>query len=151
MRNARAQAFIKVFFSLGLGLALAFGAAPADADENHEDRLCEYQTIELDPLNGEIRLIPPRNVGPQDCSDTGAAIGELNPAWRRALPPSVRWEQRTDAPAVCLSSTHEMGQRTAHLPGQGCVFLRPRERCSIVTAQAVSHAQLANAVRLCVP
>ncbi len=101
--------------------------------------------------SGDIRFIAPQKTGPEDCTDTGAAIGELDPGLRRQLPPRVRWRQRADAPNLCQSPRTELGQRTAELAGQGCVFLLPREVCTIVTGQPVSHAQLANAVRHCVP
>ena len=73
-------------------------------------------------------------------------------AWRRRLPPRVRWEQRADATELCQRPQTELGQRLAsQLAPHGCVFLKPQEVCTIVSGAALSHAQLANAVRECAP
>ena len=115
------------------------------------DNICQYQTLEVDPKSGEVHFITPRKAGPEDCSEMGAAVGGMNLEWRQQLPPLVRWQQDSDAMRLCESAHGPLGRRTGLLPGQGCVFLLPQELCTIVTVQALSHAQLANAVRQCVP
>lgn len=135
-------------FVSGLLLCLsALHALGADTSE----ALCEYRSLEVDPQTGDIRFIAPVKSGPEDCSDAGAAQGELDPGWRQKLPPRVRWVQRADALGLCRGRQTVLGQRTLELPDQGCVALQEREACTIVTVQAISHAQLANAVRSCVP
>ena len=134
---------------LAFMLAWMLAALPAQADP--AEQICEYRNLEVDAATGDIRFILPHKIGPEDCTDTGAAIGGLAPAWRELLPPRVRWVQRADAQALCQRQQSELGERTGWLAPTGCVFLIAREVCSIVSAQAVSHAQLANAVRHCAP
>lgn len=134
-----------------LQLCLAAFCLSPGAHADVIEPVCEYRTIEVDGPTGDIRFISPQKTGPEDCTDTGAALGELNPDWRRQLPPRVRWRQRDDATSLCQSMRGDLGERTALVPAQGCVFLLRREVCTIVTAQAVSHAQLSNAIRHCVP
>ena len=116
-----------------------------------QEAICEYRTLEVDAQTGDIRFISPVKTGPEDCSDRGAALADLDPAWRQKLPPRVRWTQQPDALDFCQTAKTPLGQRVQVLPEQGCVFLQTQVACTIVTAQAVSHAQLANAVRGCVP
>lgn len=132
------------------GLLLCLGALPALAADVSE-ALCEYRSLEVDAQTGDIRFTAPVRSGSEDCSETGAAQGELDPGWRQKLPPRVRWVQRADALGLCESRQTALGQRTLELPDQGCVALQDRVACTIVTVQAISHAQLANAVRSCVP
>lgn len=133
-----------------LWLLSALLAAPAQASEAPE-RICEYRTLDVDPQTGDIRFIAPVKTSHEDCSDIGAAMADLDPLWRQKLPPRVRWAQQSDALDFCQSQKTPLGQRMLVLPEQGCVLLQAREACTIVTAQALSHAQLANAVRSCVP
>lgn len=130
-------------------LVLVLTSLPAQADP--AEQICEYRTLEVDAVSGDIRFISPQKIGPEDCTDTGAAIGGLVPAWRELLPPRVRWLQRADAQSICQRQQSELGERMDMVAPVGCVFLLAREVCSIVTAQVVSHAQLANAVRRCAP
>ena len=125
----------------------------AAAAQTHEvpEAFCEYRTLQVDAQTGDVRFIAPEKIGPQDCSESGAAQAELDPAWRQKLPARVRWRQRPDALGLCQSSHAEFGQPVHALPDQGCVFVQARTACTIVTAQAISHALLANAVRSCVP
>ncbi len=115
------------------------------------EALCEYRTLEVDAQTGDVRFIAPVKTGAEDCSDMGAALADLDPDWRKKLPPRLRWTQQTDALGLCQNTQTALGQRVQILPAQGCVFLQAQVACTIVTAQAVSHAQLANAVRACVP
>ena len=115
------------------------------------ESLCEYRNLEVDEQTGDVRFIPPVRTGPEDCSDNGAAQVELDPGWRQKLPGQVRWSQRSDALSLCQIKQSPWGQRMLQLPQQGCVFLQVQQACTIVTTQALSHAQLANAVRSCVP
>ena len=133
----------------GWGLCTALAASLATARTT--DNRSEYQTRHVDPITGDIQFIAPRKIGPEDCSEMGAAVGGMNFEWRQQLPPKVRWRQQSDAPVLCQSLNGAQGQRTGLLPGQGCVFVLARQACTIVTAQALSHAQLAHAVRQCVP
>lgn len=133
-----------------LWLLPVLASAPALANEE-PDAICEYRTLEVDAQTGDIHFIVPVKTGPEDCSGTGAALADLDPAWRQKLPPRVRWTQLPDAVNFCQTAQTSLGQRVQVLPEQGCVFLQAQVACTIVTAQAVSHAQLANAVRGCVP
>lgn len=150
MPTARAE-FWSVHPTLLLALLLTLTLAVRPAQADPAEQICEYRSLEVDAETGDIRFIPPQKIGPEDCTDTGAAIGGLAPAWRERLPPRVRWLQRADAQALCQGQQSELGERTGWLAPAGCVFLVAREVCSIVNAQAVSHAQLANAVRQCAP
>ena len=145
--EATMPAKINVFPLLWL---LLLTAASAQATEALEP-ICEYRTIEVDSHTGDIRFIAPLKTSPEDCSDKGAALAELDPSWRQRLPPRVRWTQQQDALTICQHAQTSMGERVQVLPDQGCIFLQTRVACTILTAQVVSHAQLANAVRGCAP
>ncbi|PUE07096.1 hypothetical protein B9Z51_14555 [Limnohabitans sp. T6-5] len=152
MRAAAPEASMRAKFNayVLLWLMPLLTAVPLQAAENPEI-ICEYRTIEVNAQTGDIRFIAPLKTGPEDCSDRGAALAELDPAWRQKLPPRVRWKQQQDALNTCEQVQTPLGERVQILPDQGCVFLQKSLVCTIVTAQAVSHAQLANAVRGCVP
>ncbi len=132
-------------------LLLAWMLVALPAQANPAEQICEYRSLEVDALTGDIRFIPPQKIGPEDCTDIGGAIVGLSSAWRDLLPPRVRWLQRAQAHLMCQRKQTELGERMAFVAPTGCVFLIAREVCSIVTAEAVSHAQLANAVRHCAP
>lgn len=135
-----------------LAVLLALGLSGTNTLANEvTEPLCEYRTLVVDPHTGDIHFIAPEKIGSPDCSDTGAAKAELDPAWRDKLPRRVRWQQAREALSLCSSDQTTLGQRTQILPGQGCVFLLTAEACTILSAAAMSHAQLANAVRSCVP
>lgn len=117
-----------------------------------DSSLCEYQTVPLvSPDSGDVRLSR-QKIGEHECDEIGAAVGELSPAWRQRLPMRVRWVQRTDTAELCRQTQSDLGMRIdSELGSQGCVFLRKPEACTIVSTSALSHAQLANAVRDCAP
>jgi hypothetical protein len=115
------------------------------------EAFCEYRTLELDPHTGEVRLISPTKIESDNCSESGAALFELDPTWRQRLPQRIRWTQVPDALQQCESIPSTWGQRTRVLPHQGCVFVQGRELCTIMTSKAISHAQLAQAVPSCAP
>lgn len=135
-----------------LAMACLNAVAPrAYAQDESSRPICEYRLLDIDADSGEIRFVRPQKTDLEDCDDSGAAMADLDPSWRQRLPPKVRWKQLAHAAALCQASSAEWGQRTGVLPGDICVFLLPRDSCTIVTAQAVSQALLANAVRYCAP
>ena len=150
MRAAASDPHLHRVAQAVLWLLPMLATAPALANEE-QDAICEYRTLEVDPQSGDIHFVAPVKTGPEDCSGSGAALADLDPAWRQKLPPRVRWTQQADALDFCQYAATPLGQRVQVLPAQGCVFLQAQVACTIVTAQAVSHAQLANAVRGCVP
>lgn len=127
---------------------MAFFAVPS---LHAAEPLCEYRNLEVDAKTGDIRFITPVKTGPEDCTDSSAAQVEIDPSWRQKLPSRVRWMQSADALTLCQTSQTPLGRRMLVLPQQGCVFLQMQQACTIVTTQALSHAQLTNAVRSCVP
>ena len=139
----------------GLALWLAVAAwtpTLGHATGGEDVAFCEYQTLaHIAPDTGEVRMVRQR-VSEDDCAEMGAAVGEMPQAWRQRLPARVRWTQRSDTSELCRLSHSDLGERIgSDLGNQGCIFLRPSEACTIVSAHALSHAQLANAVRECAP
>ena len=135
-----------------LAMAGLNAVAPlAYAQEEPARPICEYRLLNIDPDSGEITFVRPQKTGLEDCDDSGAAMADLDPSWRQRLPPRVRWKQLAHAATLCQTHSAEWGQRTGLLAGDICVFLQPRDSCTIVTPQAVSQAVLANAVRYCAP
>lgn len=132
------------------GLLLGLTGAASAQGEPHTPP-CEYRLLEIEPDSGDLRFVRPQKIGPQDCLDSGAAMAEIDPGWRQRLPPRVRWKQMPDAATLCQAHSTAWGRRTGQLPGEICVFLLAGQSCTVVTAQAVSQAVLANAVRYCVP
>lgn len=135
---------------LFLFLLPCLSTPPLHADDLPE-LICENRTLEVDAKTGNIQFIPPTNSGTEDCSKIGAASVDLDPNWRQKLPPQLRWKQQANALSLCHEASTPLGQIVKVLPEQGCVLLQTGKACTIVTAQAISHAQLANAVRSCVP
>ena len=150
MRAAASEQNMPRTSAYALLCLLVLVAAPVQAQGTPE-AICEYRTLEVDAQTGDIRFIAPVRTGPEDCAEMGAALADLDPAWRQKLPPRVRWLQQADALDFCQYGQTPLGRRIQILPEQGCIFLQASVACHIVTAQAVSHAQLANAVRGCVP
>lgn len=132
-------------------LLMGLGLLQASAQETTGERLlCEYQTVpSIAADTGDVRLTRQR-ISEQECDEMGAAVGELSPGWRQRLPQRVRWLQRSDSASLCRHQRTEWGQRQdSQLEGQGCVFVQAPEACTIISSLALSHAQLANAVRDC--
>lgn len=132
-----------------VGLLLTFKLCGAQA-QTGETPLCEYQTVpEISDDTGDVRWSR-QNISEHECDKIEAAVGELAPGWRQRLPQRVRWLQRSDSASLCRLPSTEWGSRQGNQLGpQGCVFVRASESCTIVSASALSHAQLANAVRDC--
>ena len=147
MRAARSDRKVRRHALLLAGLLVAVAGHASDLPEP----ICEYRTLEIDERTGDIRFISPEKIGPEDCTQAGAASIGPAVAWRADLPPRVQWRQHAQAAQLCQSRQSDLGQRVALLETAGCVFLQPRQMCTIVAAQALSHAQLANAVRQCAP
>ncbi len=151
MRAARAEHTLLCLSLPMLGwLAGWLVLATASAGELPE-AICQYRTLEIDEHTQEILFVAPEKIGPEDCVEAGAATGGPSQAWREQLPPRVQWRQHAQAAQLCQSRHSELGQRIGLLSPAGCVFLQARQVCTIMAAQALSHAQLANAVRQCVP
>lgn len=111
--------------------------------------LCEYSSYAISPTDGLIAY-QPHKVTATDCLENGAALSDLDPGWRQRLPERVRWLQKDNAVQLCQQALTTLGQRQAVLSDQACVFLQEKE-CTIVSSAALSHGQLANGVRSCVP
>jgi hypothetical protein len=137
-----------VALSLTLGTLLGHGQAHAS---DPVTPLCEYRTLDIDERTGAIRLLAPQKTGPEDCNDIGAAIGGFPQRWRDQLPKEVKWQYRADAARMCESAPPGPDRRSWLMELETCVVLQPGQSCTLFSARAVSHAQLAHALRECRP
>lgn len=132
--------FLLACATLLFGPGLVTPAKAADEDIPH---LCNVAAASPEQQDQAAEAAP------DNCSEFGAAVGELGLEWRKKLPDNVRWIVRKDALHVCDAQASDMGKKlNTPVPGGGCIFVAPQV-CTIVTERYISHAALGNAVREC--
>ena len=114
----------------------ANGAQPESQDLELEITWCDESTSDA-PLNE------------QDCvQSSGAAIGEIDPLWRKRMPPKVRWITSKNAVSSCSAAEGPYGKMVTLVGDRGCVWLSV-DTCTILTAVYIAHVEIGNALKSC--